>query len=70
MCEKVIRNMIGAVTFHVFELDTDGQVTNERTKHTNKIGMSLLLSQLLPWIIPVIDDTVAIGPDTRCYLLV
>ena len=70
MCEKVIRNMIVAVTFYVFELDTDRQVANERTKHTNKIGMSLLLSQLLPRIIPMIDDTIAIRPDTRCYLRV
>ena len=42
MCEKMIGNMIVTVTFHVFELDTDRQVDNERTKNTNKIGMGLL----------------------------
>ena len=64
----MIRDVVVKMSADIFELDSDGETDDQFTEYTDKIGVGLFLSQLLPWVISVVNNAVAVRPEARCHL--
>ena len=68
--QKVIRDVVVQVPADVFELRLNREIVDQFTEDKDEVSVSLLLRYLFRPVIAMIDDTVAVSPETCCHFSV